>query len=906
MSRFGWRRAAVMAACLGLILGALPASAPPPVRAAAVSGYYLDSVPGDGEGPGYPTVWSWVGWSASEIGASGGISGVVLSASPGGGPSVGMRDFQFREPSGASLVVGKTYSGIEWNGCTPEESSFVVRELSSATPRHLAISFSVRCGPGYPLFLGELRYESAVPLRALTLDASAVTFAPAAVGATGETKTIVIGSRGSDALTISSIALSPATPDFAIVSQTCTVAPVAAGGTCEVKVRFTPKLGGWRTATLAFKDNTTRAVHSIGLRAPTSLPVAAAGWYHSCALKTDGTLTCWGDSEDGATSIPGGTYKAVSAGQAFTCAIRPDGTLACWGWNGNDQALPPAGTFTAVSAGGNHACAIRSDGTIVCWGYNEYAQAMPPAGTFTDVSAGFRHTCGVLTDGGIDCWGDNDADQAVEQEGPFLAVSAGTWHTCGIRASGIVTCWGADDDGQASPPTGTFSAVSAGGYHTCALRTNGTLACWGFDGDGQASPPAGTFLAVSAGAWHSCAIRTNGTPVCWGWNYYNQATTSAPAATTYVPVAPTRLLDSRSGIGLSGKFKANTARTFQVAGRGPVPANAVAVTGNLTVTRQTAKGYGSLTPVATNTPSTSTLNFPMGDNRANNVTVALGPGGRLGAVYKAAAGQTSDFIFDVTGYFLANETGATYKPVDPVRLLDTRAANGLNGKFTSGTPRTWSIAGRGGIPTNATAITGNLTVTGQTSGGYVAVGPVSTARPTTSTLNFPLGDTRANGLTVKLATNGTLSAVYVAGAGKTTHILLDVTGYYVAGLTGAKFYPLAPDRVLDSRYDIGLEGKFTANSARTLATAARVGVPADAIAVTGNLTVVGQTKGGYVSMTRTTTGSPTTSTLNFPAGDTRANGVTGPLTPTGTVGLVYRAAAGSTTNLLLDVTGYFR
>ena len=770
----------------------------------------------------------------------------------------------------------------------------------------MAVSFSVRCGPGYPSFLGELRSNSAVPLRALTLDASTATFAPAAVGATGETKSIVVGSRGNETLTITAVALSPATADFKIASQTCTGVPVAPGGTCEVKVRFTPQLGGWRAATLVFKDDTTREAHSILLRAPTSLPVAAAGWYHSCALKDDGTLSCWGDGEDGATSVPGGIYKAVGAGQAFTCAIKSDRTLACWGWNGSLQAKPPSGTHTAVSAGGNHACAIRTDGTIACWGFDQYDQATPPAGTFTDVSAGFRHTCGVTTDGRIDCWGDNQYGEADSLEGPFSSVSAGRWHTCGIRTSGSVTCQGANDDGQARPPTGTFSTVSAGGFHTCGVRTNGTLACWGYNGDGQASPPSGTFLAVSAGAWHTCAIRIDGTPACWGWNYYNQTTTSAPAAATYVPVTPTRLLDSRSGVGLSGKFTANKARTFQVAGRGPVPADAVAVTGNFTVTRQSSMGYASLTPVATNTPLTSTINFPVGDNRANNVTVALGPDGQLGAVFKAAAGRTSDFLFDVTGYFLPSEAGATYKAVGPLRLLDTRAANGLSGKFTSGRPRTWSIAGRAGIPSNATAITANLAVVNQTSGGYVAIGPVATSTPTTSTLNFPLGDTRANGLTVKLGANGTVSAVYMAGAGKTTDLLLDVTGYYVSGLAGAKFYPLAPDRVLDSRDDIGLEDKFTANQARTLVTAARVGVPADAIAVTGNLTIVGQSKGGYVSMTSATTNSPTTSTLNFPRGDTRANGVTGPLSPEGTIGLVYRSAAGSTTDLLLDITGYYK
>ena len=83
-----------------------------------------------------------------------------------------------------------------------------------------------------------------------------------------------------------------------------------------------------------------------------------------------------------------------------------------------------------------------------------------------------------------------------------------------------------------------------------------------------------------------------------------------------------------------------------------VPAEAVAVTGNLTVTAQTAPGYFALTPVATASPKSSTLNFPTGDTRANGVTVQLGPGGQLGIVYIAHAGAGAQAIFDVTGYFL--------------------------------------------------------------------------------------------------------------------------------------------------------------------------------------------------------------------------------------------------------------
>ena len=83
-----------------------------------------------------------------------------------------------------------------------------------------------------------------------------------------------------------------------------------------------------------------------------------------------------------------------------------------------------------------------------------------------------------------------------------------------------------------------------------------------------------------------------------------------------------------------------------------MPSSASAVTGNLTVTGQTANGYLFLGPVPTNNPTSSTLNFPVGDDRANAVTVALGPSGTLSlTLVDPTAGQSAYGIFDVTGYF---------------------------------------------------------------------------------------------------------------------------------------------------------------------------------------------------------------------------------------------------------------
>ncbi len=85
------------------------------------------------------------------------------------------------------------------------------------------------------------------------------------------------------------------------------------------------------------------------------------------------------------------------------------------------------------------------------------------------------------------------------------------------------------------------------------------------------------------------------------------------------------------------------------------------------------------------------------------------------------------------------------------------------------------------IPANAVAITGNLTVVGQQGAGYVTLGPSTGVAPTTSTINFPTKDVRANGVFVSLNGTGKLQAVYRSTPGKKVHILLDVTGYFVVG-----------------------------------------------------------------------------------------------------------------------------
>jgi hypothetical protein len=416
----------------------------------------------------------------------------------------------------------------------------------------------------------------------------------------------------------------------------------------------------------------------------------------------------------------------------------------------------------------------------------------------------------------------------------------------------------------------------------------------------------------------SSATGTHHVYVQWGdgagtWSAVENASivVDAPLGGSFVPLNPARLLDTRTGNGLSGKFVALQPRSFQVTGRGGVPANAVAVTGNLTVTGPSRSGYVFLGPTATATPTSSTLNFSLSETAANGVIVKLSGTGKLAAVYVAPASASTHLIFDVTGYFVVADpnapSGTTWRPIEPLRVVDSRFGVGLPSKLMNGQRQVFAVTGFG-IPATATAVTGNITLTGQTSAGYAFVGPQTSSNPTSSTINVVVKDTRANNTTVQLGAGGTLAVVWRGAPGSSTHVIFDVTGYFVAGPSGATFVPVTPARVLDSRFGVGLDGFFEDGVPRTLTVAGVGGIPAaDTVGLTGNLTAV-DSMPGYVFLGPTPIAEPTSSTINFGFG-VRANGVAVAIADGASVSATFRGTSSHDvrdTNLILDVTGYFR
>jgi alpha-tubulin suppressor-like RCC1 family protein len=280
----------------------------------------------------------------------------------------------------------------------------------------------------------------------------------------------------------------------------------------------------------------------------------SAGGLHTAAIKTDGTLWTWGRGTYGilgnnattnrstpVTTFVGGTnWKQVSAGYNHTAAIKTDGTLWTWGYGGSGRLgntstnkSTPTTTFVGgtnwkqVSSGNSHTAAIKTDGTLWIWGLgslgrlgtNDTTNKLTPVTTFSggtnwkQVSAGYRSTVAIKTDGTLWTWGINTVGElgnaaTTDRSTPVTTFAGGTnWkqvihgngHTAAIKTDGTLWIWGAGGFGQLgnnagvniSTPITTFAGgnnwkqVSCGNSYTAAIKTDGTLWTWGAGGQGK-------------------------------------------------------------------------------------------------------------------------------------------------------------------------------------------------------------------------------------------------------------------------------------------------------------------------------------------------------------------------------------------------------------------------------------
>jgi alpha-tubulin suppressor-like RCC1 family protein len=273
----------------------------------------------------------------------------------------------------------------------------------------------------------------------------------------------------------------------------------------------------------------------------TGVTAVAAGWEHSLALKSDGTVIGWGKAADGRIRPPSGLtgVTAIAAGDEHSLALKSDGSVVGWGYGGWNQ-LPAAGAWTGmlgISAGEGYSLALTSTNTAVGVGLNGSGQRTIP-GTATNlaaISAGASHVVALTRTGTVVTWGSTAFGKRTVPLGlaNVIAVGAGQEHSVALQANGTVVAWGDDSYDQRTVPVAALSgvvAISVGKNHNVALKVDGTIVGWG---DPAAAPPAGItdVQSIAAGGDHSLAI-IRGTPML---DLGNQGfgSTGAPVAFTF-------------------------------------------------------------------------------------------------------------------------------------------------------------------------------------------------------------------------------------------------------------------------------------------------------------------------------------------------------------------------------------
>lgn len=439
-------------------------------------------------------------------------------------------------------------------------------------------------------------------------------------------------------------------------------------------------------------------------------------------------------------------------------------------------------------------------------------------------------------------------------------VSVTTFSLCGnIRV--LTSLSGSSAEITPRLPIRIYASAPERGLARTLIRTISTL-----DFSSQNSPNLYTAVPSGIGPGPQIDVEwTGGTDSFAADAYVDQC----PGTLFSIP--PARMLDTRTGQGTTSAGRVPSAATVTVDPR-PVPGvpadGVTAIVMNLAVTEPEAPGFVTAWPCGTPRPTASNINFAPGQTIANLVVVDVAGRAATGAVclYSSTA---ANLIADVTGYFVDDQEprpigGGIVSLDSPQRALDTRTGVAPS---SAGTVRRLQLGGRFGIPTTGvTAVALNVTAVNAIVPGYLTVFPCGTTTPNASNVNYPVAVATPNAAIVGLSSTGELCIFTETDV----DVLVDVTGYFSTAVS-ATYQPGSPLRVVDTRIGSGLDTRPTARTKLEPSTIVPQRILfASAIAIV-NVTVTDVESDGWLAVFPCDRPVPSTSTLNFVAGQTVAN-----------------------------------
>ncbi len=261
-----------------------------------------------------------------------------------------------------------------------------------------------------------------------------------------------------------------------------------------------------------------------------------------------------------------------------------------------------------------------------------------------------------------------------------------------------------------------------------------------------------------------------------------------PAGSDYKAFSPTRIMDTRLGLGAPTALGEGASVDLQVNGLAGLPTTGVgAVVLNVTATNPTAASYITAWPAGIERPLASNLNVVAGQTSPNLVIVPVGTAGAsAGKVSLYNNGGTTDLVADVEGWF---PIGTQYVALTPARILDTRVPLGAAGGLHSTSTVDVQVTGQGGVPNNGvSAVVLNVTATNPTGSSYVTAWPAGVARPVASNLNVVAGQTSPNLVIVPVGAGGKVSLYNNNGD---IDLIADVQGWFPADSSSSPPAPTA-------------------------------------------------------------------------------------------------------------------
>jgi len=475
-----------------------------------------------------------------------------------------------------------------------------------------------------------------------------------------------------------------------------------------------------------------------------------------------------------------------------------------------------------------------------------------------------------------------------------------------------------------SGPAGTKIAFTGGGcVHDASKTTDGAI----YLTQGALNTTPVTFVStaegnftgeidttgLAPGQYTTNATCTNTSKTTAGSPF--TVTTPVIPGSTYFPLTPARVLDTRNGLGTGGTINpigSGGQIDIKVTDLLGVPGgNVTAVALNVVATDATGPAsFLTIWPSGGTRPLASNLNFVPGVSVPNLVIVRVGDGGKI-SIYNNLG--SVNVAADIQGYFQGDASGSSYVSLAPARVLDTRnGTGGTSSPVGPGGTIELKVTDAGGVPAaGGTAVALNVTATNVSgSESFLTVWPSGASRPLASNLNFIQGQTVPNLVIARVGDGGKISIFNNVG---NVDVVADTQGYFAAPvasgqpLPGSQYFPTSPARILDTRNGVGVPGnamgQLGTGGTLDLQVTGAGGVPANATAVVLNVTAADSPgPDSFLTLYPAGTARPLASNLNFVAGQTIPNLV---IARIGTGGRVTIYNNLGSTVVVADVQGWF-